>query len=181
MKRLEDRWPNDEEIPKTGYKVGIAASRLLVKRVGTPRNPNQQEPIWPGKAVNYAAKAAQGVDRHFMAVTGTVWDEVSKKNEFLTYSCPCGDGPSPTIWEDHTIDRLPDGDPDAEGRKLSSQWCETHGEEFCAAILRGNKKRVEVNSAKMKEVANNLRSAISLTAEQKRTALRARRSGMGFF
>ncbi len=79
VKRLEARWPDDPELPKTGYKVGVAASRLLVKRVGTPRNLNQQEPVWAGKAVNFASKAAQSVERHEMVVTGTVWDQVEEE------------------------------------------------------------------------------------------------------
>ncbi|MCX5067698.1 hypothetical protein OOJ91_17800 [Micromonospora lupini] len=177
VRRLEARWPNDEELPKTGFKVGVAASRLLVKRVGTPRNPNQQEPVWAGKAVNYAAKAAQGVDRHVMAVTGTVWDQ-AEKYEYLTYSCPCGDGPSPTIWSDHIIERLPDGDLEAQGRTLSSQWCAIHGEDFCAAILRGEKKRDDLDHAKTQEAAARQRSVLALKAQRERAALRARIAGL---
>jgi class 3 adenylate cyclase len=177
VQRLKDRWPDDDELPKTGFKVGVASSRLLVKRVGTPRNPNQQEPVWAGKAVNYAAKAAQGVDRHAMAVTGSVWDQ-AEKYDYLTYSCPCGDGPSPTIWEDHKIERLPDGDLESEGRVLSSAWCDTHGEEFCAAILRGAKKRGDLNQVKSQEVASQRRSALSLKAQRERLLLHARRAGL---
>ena len=33
----------------------------LVKRIGTPRNPAQQESIWAGKPVTYASKAAQSI------------------------------------------------------------------------------------------------------------------------
>lgn len=177
VERLEDRWPNDPQLPSTGYKVGVAASRLLVKRVGTPRNLNQQEPVWAGKAVNYAAKAAQSVDRHLMAVTGSVWDRV-EKNDYLAYTCPCGEGPSDTIWGDHTIDRLPDGDPEAEGRVLSSTWCATHGEEYCAAVLRGEKTRDDVDHLKRAAASAQMREAIWVKAQQERQALRARRAGL---
>jgi class 3 adenylate cyclase len=178
VKRLEARWPNDTELPKTGYKVGIASSRLLVKRVGTPRNPNQQEPVWAGKAVNYAAKAAQSVERHEMAVTGTLWDHV-EKNDYLAYTCPCGDGPTDTLWRDHAIDRLPDGDPEAQGRVLSSTWCAVHGEDYCAAILRGDKKREDVQHLKVVRASANMREAIWTKAQQERQSLRARRAGFG--
>ena len=43
VERLEKRWP---DLPETGFKVGVASSRLLAKRIGTPRNPAQQEPVW---------------------------------------------------------------------------------------------------------------------------------------
>ncbi len=71
VERLENKWENIAEIG-TGYKVGVANSRVLVKRVGTPRNPAQQEPVWAGNAVNYATKAAQCADRGEMVVTGSV-------------------------------------------------------------------------------------------------------------
>ncbi|MFJ8040248.1 hypothetical protein ACIRBX_07015 [Kitasatospora sp. NPDC096147] len=177
VERLEARWPNDSQLPSTGYKVGVASSRLLVKRVGTPRNLNQQEPVWAGKAVNYAAKAAQSVDRHLMTVTGSVWDRV-EKNDYLAYTCPCGDGPSDTLWGDHTIDRLPDGDPEAQGRVLSSTWCATHGEEYCAAVLRGEKKRNDVDHLKRAASSAQMREAIWVKAQQERQALRARRAGL---
>jgi hypothetical protein len=68
--RLEKKWP---DLPETGFKVGVASNRLLAKRIGTPRNPAQQEPVWADKAINYAAKAAQGADRHDLVITGSVW------------------------------------------------------------------------------------------------------------
>src|SRR5215217_2259958 len=76
--QLEAKWSNLDGV--TGYKVGIASSRILVKNVGTPRNPAQQEPIWAGKAVNYATKAVQCSDRHQMIVTGSVWDRFEKND-----------------------------------------------------------------------------------------------------
>lgn len=109
--RLEGRWP---DMPRTGFKVGIASSRILVKRVGTPRNFAQQEPVWAGKSVNYAAKAAQMADRHIVIVAGTVWDRI-ENNDYLAISCPCHNGPSTNIWTNIEIDRLPEGDPEAQG------------------------------------------------------------------
>ena len=37
--QIETKWPTK---PETGFKVGIASGRVLVKRVGSPRNPAQQ-------------------------------------------------------------------------------------------------------------------------------------------
>ncbi|MEV5968354.1 hypothetical protein AB0L70_41705 [Kribbella sp. NPDC051952] len=138
--RLEKKWPDS---PETGFKVGVAEGRLLVKRVGTPRNPNEQEPIWAGKAVNYAAKAAQAADRHQVIVTGSVWDLV-EKNDYLSISCGCPSGPSLNIWSNVEIKNLPDGEPEAQGRMLFAGWCELHGPQFCQAIMDGEKKRDDV-------------------------------------
>ncbi len=175
--RLTQRWPNDTELPATGFKVGVASSRLLAKRVGTPRNPNQQEPVWAGKAVNYAAKAAQGVDRHRLAVTGTVWDRIAG-NDFLAFTCPCGAGPSDTHWNDHRIERLPDDDPEGQGRVLSSAWCETHGPEYCEAVLAGLKRRDDVDHLRSAQAVKSMRDAMWAKAAAERSWLRARRRGL---
>ncbi|WP_460654659.1 hypothetical protein [Kribbella endophytica] len=138
--RLEKKWP---ESPATGFKVGVAEGRLLVKRVGTPRNPNEQEPIWAGKVVNYAAKAAQTANRNEIIVTGTVWDMI-EKNDYLAISCGCPDGPSLNIWQNVVVNNLPEGEPDAQGRMLVAGWCAIHGGQFCQAVMDGEKKREDV-------------------------------------
>jgi class 3 adenylate cyclase len=174
VRRLETKWP---DIPETGFKVGIASGRLLAKRVGTPRNPAQQEPVWAGKAVNYAAKAAQGADRDELIVTGSVWDVV-QGIDYLAVSCPCGTGPSLDIWADAVIERLPDGDIEAQGRVLTASWCDTHGEDYCAAVLEGKRKRDDTKSLQASLQANQMRGALRAKAQTERIALNARRRGL---
>ncbi|WAL46563.1 adenylate/guanylate cyclase domain-containing protein [Rhodococcus pyridinivorans] len=150
--RLENKW-NDQ--PETGFRVGVAASPILVKRIGTPRNLAQQKPVWAGRAVNYASKSASAGERHELVVTGTVWDRI-EKNDYLTVTCGCGDGPSTNLWKDVTIGRLREGDDaEAAGRLLTSSWCETHGDEFCQAILNGQTKRSDVPEVLRKTVLNS--------------------------
>lgn len=173
LAQLETKWPG---LPDTGFKVGVASSRLLAKRVGTPRNPAQQEPVWAGKAVNYAAKAAQGADRHELIVTGSVWDVV-EKNDYLAVSCPCGAGPSLGIWSDTEIGRLPDGEPEAQGRLLSACWCKTHGEKYCADVLAGKRRREDANDVRKALVASQTRNAIRAKAQTERTNRLARQRG----
>ncbi|MGF1668040.1 MAG: hypothetical protein ACFCVC_17405 [Acidimicrobiia bacterium] len=55
------------DFPDTGIKVGIHASSVVVKKVGV-RGTN--EPVWAGKLVNWATKAAQSIDAHELAVDG---------------------------------------------------------------------------------------------------------------
>lgn len=173
VERLNVKWP---DLPETGLKVGVASSALLAKRVGTPRNPAQQEPVWAGKAVNYAAKAAQGADADQLVVTGSVWDVV-EKNDYLAASCPCGTGPSLTIWQDTVIERLPDNDPEAQGRVLNVGWCETHGDEYCSAVLAGLKRRTDVNDLRTALLQCQMRDAIRSKARLERTSRLARRNG----
>lgn len=175
VERLENRWP---ALPETGYKVGIAANRVLVKKVGTPRNPAQQEPIWAGKPVNYATKCAQSADRNELIVTGSFWDRI-ENNDYLTMSCPCGEGPSATIWSNVEIEKIPESDNDRYGRVLTSAWCKTHGKEFCDAVMNGQKKRQDVSEAQKSLFASMYASAIWKKAREERRALNARRSGLG--
>lgn len=168
--QLEAKW---DDLPETGFKLGMAASRILVKKIGVPGKPDYQEEVWAGKAVNYAVKAAQCSDRNEMWVTGTVWDRL-ESNDYITYSCGCNTGtPSDTIWDDAEITRLPDGEEDRYGRKLKSIWCRKHGAEFCAAILGGKVNRKDVAGARMafaKKQTNNV------IAGKRRRARELRRS-----
>lgn len=160
--QLEKKWTT---LPETGFKVGIAASQLLVKRVGIPRT-DHQEPVWAGKAVNYAAKCAQQANRHEMVVTGSVWDWVSG-NDYLAVSCACST-PSSAIWSDVEIERLSAEDPERPGRKLHAAWCDVHGEEYCAAILDGKKRRADVTDQVEKVNARHMPDAMRRVAKQRR-------------
>ncbi|MDI9909368.1 adenylate/guanylate cyclase domain-containing protein [Rhodococcus sp. IEGM 1406] len=152
--KLEGRWP---DAPQTGFKVGIASGRVLVKNVGTPRNVNQQEPIWAGKPVNYAAKAAQQADRNQLIVTGTVWLAI-ENNDYLTVSCAHGEddsAPSPaTLWSDVEIEKLGHDVDDSAGRLLEACWCDQCGPEFMQAVLNGETTRDETNEVTESESAS---------------------------
>jgi class 3 adenylate cyclase len=145
---LEAKWP---DAPQTGFKVGIASGRVLVKKVGTRRNANEQEPIWAGKPVNYAAKAAQQANRGELIVTGTVWVAI-EDNDYLVSSCGhAGGEPSQVapLWEDVYIDRISHDEDDAAGRVLRATWCTHCGPAFVEAILNGETERpaaVDVHS-----------------------------------
>ena len=167
------------ESPRPGFKVGVASGRVLTKRIGTPRNPAQQEPVWAGKPVNYAAKAAQSADRNQIIVTGTVWDRI-QGNDYLAISCDCGaDGqPGLGIWEDVVIDRLPESEDDRLGRELLAAWCATHGSEFCAAVLEGKTKRTEANAARQSLIRLQFANALRHTKAIARTQRYNRRVGV---
>jgi class 3 adenylate cyclase len=171
--RLEKKWPG---LPETGLKVGVGSSALLVKRVGVPRT-NHQEPVWAGRAVNYAAKAAQQADRRQMIMTGTIWDWVSA-NDYLAVTCPCGIGPSTELWQDVTIAKIPDGEGDREGKVLFSNWCDTHGAEYCSSVLAGKRMRPDVNSLRLVAMQAEMERAHRRIAKQRRDTRAARLAGL---
>ncbi|QGF23783.1 hypothetical protein [Raineyella fluvialis] len=154
VKRLETRWP---DAPSTGYKVGIHAGRTLVKRIGTRRVISEQEAVWAGKPVNYAAKCAQSADRHEVVITGDVWDRF-KNNDYIAFSCDCNDGPTANLWSDMTVDRLPADDQAAV--KLESPWCATCGPAFCEAIMTGKTKRDIPESVRQSIIKMKMQQAL---------------------
>lgn len=143
--RLTDKW-DDEPVRDTGFKVGVASSALLVARVGVPRITQSQEPVWAGRAVNYATKAAQKAERHQLIVTATVWSAI-KDNHFLTYTCDCNGGPTAQLWQDTEIDAIPEERDDHDGRLLDAPWCIVCGNAFCASVMNGDTVRASVQSA----------------------------------
>ncbi len=174
--RLTKKWP-DTGLPDTGFKVGVATSPLLVKKVGVPRSGHQEE-VWPGKAVNFATKAAQTADAHELVITGSMWDAI-KTNAFLVASCDCG-GRYSDLWNNHTIDRLHDDEPDRIGQVLRSCWCVNCGPAFCDAILDGKKTRPPTGDLLNAANARAMQTAIAkkaATLRENRRNLRYARTG----
>lgn len=172
--QIEKKWPDG---PKTGFKVGIASGRVLVKRVGTPRNREQQEPVWAGKPVNYATKAAQCADRHELIVAASVWNHI-EQNDYLALSCPCGSGPSASIWKHMEIEKLPEDDSERQGRLLLSSWCDIHGEEYCNAILDGRTNRAEDGKLRVDMGHRQWKNALRTKKVSERENTRNRRGGL---
>ena len=170
--RVHERW---NEAPGTGIKIGIDRGRVLVKRVGLPGDDNYSDPVWIGRPVNYAAKAAQQAEQQQILVTRKFWESISS-NDFVAYSCGCVDGvpghtPSP-LWSDTEILKLPQ--EDNKGYLLKSAWCERHGEGFCEAILSNQRSRKDVADLQAKRHSQ----ALTRNREQMAANTRNRRLGL---
>lgn len=175
--RLEARWP---DAPETGFKVGIAQGSVLVKKVGTPRNPNEQEPIWAGKPVNYAAKAAQQADRGELIVTGGVWLAI-EGNDYLTVSCGHGTDENDdlsVLWTDVEIEKLTHDSDDAAGRLLKACWCDECGPAYVKAILAGETTRPETDEVVSKVLSLEDAVERSLLKFEERRDRIARKRGL---
>ncbi len=134
-----------ETVPETGFKAGMAAGTLAVKRVGAPRKTS--EPVWAGKPVNWAYKCAQQADIHELVVTEKVWNNI-KDNDYVRWSCGCDGSGTPSsismLWTGKTVPALM-----GHGINcwvLRQKWCEHHGDQFCSAILDGKTDRPDVSS-----------------------------------
>lgn len=124
-----------DRFPDTGLKVGMASGVLAVKKVGVR---GTTEPVWAGKPVNWATKCAQKADANQLVATQSVYNKF-EDNDYVTYSCGCPDGTAKRLWEDTAVEKLPEDQ--ANCKLLKSNWCVHHGDEFCNAILGGQKHR----------------------------------------
>lgn len=133
------------EAPKTGIKVGMASGTIIVKNVGV-RGTN--EPVWAGRPVNYATKCAQTADKQELIITPQVWEHFAE-NHWVAYSCGCGqaDATPVELWDQITVDKLPEGAADCRRLKAGVAWCSTHGDKFCQSILDGLRMRKSVAAA----------------------------------
>jgi len=140
MPRIEELMA--ERFPRTGLKVGMAAGILVVKKVGV--RGKAQEPIWAGKPVAWAVKAAEAAEVNTVMVTKAVYNRLGE-NDYIAWSCGCSTGVPTKLWSQATVDALPD-DEGVECHILRSAWCETCGDMFCQAILEGEKRRSDLPS-----------------------------------
>ena len=166
-----------ENLPETGYKVGMASGDVLVKMVGKPRDAELQTPVWARNPVNYAAKCAQQTEVHTMLVTASVWAWI-QENEYLALTCGCNHQVSHSLWKDKEISNLRPEDDDRFGRVLNSKWCANCGESFCTAILAGKTKREpEKVAAALKSMKTEISKSpyFAGVRKQKLDALNSRR------
>ena len=124
--------------PDTGFKVGMSAGVLVARKVGV-RGTN--EPVWAGKPVNYAVKCAGKADRHELIATANVYEKF-ESNDYVTHSCGCPNGFPWPLWRDVVVEKL---GRHSQCKLLPVGWCPDHGDEFCAAILDGKRKRQDVS------------------------------------
>lgn len=169
---LEKKW---KDLPTTGLKVGIASSRVLVKKVGIPRT-THQEPVWAGKAVNYASKCAQQAVAGELIVTGSVWDFV-ESNDYLSLSCSCNAGPS-QLWSDVPITKISQDEGENAGRVLRAAWCSIHGAEYCSAVLDGKSERPDAPLVRAAMVKALRHDGFMEAQRVKREATRSRMRGL---
>ncbi|MFF8284101.1 hypothetical protein ACF06W_15410 [Streptomyces albus] len=140
LPKLHAKWPNDP--PQTGFKVGCAISDLLGKKIGIPGT-THNAPVWAGRAVNYAAKCSQQAEAHEMIVTKPIAEAV-RRNEYLFYSCECGDSSPVELWTDRQVESV--AGSDSQGMVLKNSWCNICGDSYCEKICAGSWRRPDLDA-----------------------------------
>lgn len=164
-------------LPETGFKVGIHAARTLVKKIGTLRKPEEQEPVWAGKPVNYAYKCAQAADAHLLVITDRIWQKF-KNNDFVVYSCGCSEGATPSndMWEPMEHEILPEDENTVH--VLQSAWCPNCGPKYAKSIMNGETARTDITNYLREQQRMKMETALVATARRDRTQRVARLRGL---
>jgi class 3 adenylate cyclase len=121
-----------------GTHIGIDRKLVLVRKLGLKRHADRsdrQNEVWAGKPVNMAAKLAARTADGELLVSDRFYQTIS--NEHARYSCGCNSTPPGTktlLWS--TVDLAGDTKFDFQTAYcLKSQWCVTHGNEYCERLL----------------------------------------------
>ena len=133
--------------------IGMDCGKLLVRRLGL-RGTKQNE-VWAGTSVNVAAKLSSLAGSNQVVVSERIFAQFNKATKLrkraLLWSCGCNgdeqgagfdaaEGETSCLWEEAEqpgglgldFDRI---------FTLNSKWCDTHGEEFCEAIVTGKRPK----------------------------------------
>jgi class 3 adenylate cyclase len=120
-----------------GCHIGIDQSTVLVRKLGIKRSEgrsDRQNEVWAGKTVNMASKLSSlGEDNQLLA-SDRFYSKVT--DDIARLSCGCGspDGKKTSLWEAVDVSARGLFDFDT-AYLLKSQWCKTHGREYCEQML----------------------------------------------
>jgi class 3 adenylate cyclase len=118
-----------------GAHIGIDQGTVLVRRIGLKRRndrTDRQNEVWAGKPVNMSSKLAGMAQAGELLVSDRYFRRI--KHELVQMSCGCPDEKKEELWTEVDVTEKPQFDFET-AHCLTSRWCETHGEEYCNAIV----------------------------------------------
>jgi len=124
---------------EVGLHTGIDKSTVLVKKIGLKKRggrTDKQNEVWAGKPVNMAAKLAKLSDNNNILVSDRYFQGINDEHALYTCGCTSGTftGEKVNMWEEVDLSEVDNFDF-STAYSLPNYWCETHGQEFCEALL----------------------------------------------
>lgn len=120
---------------RLGAHIGIDQKTVLVRRIGLKRHDDRtdrQNEVWAGKPVNMSSKLAAMGEAGELLVSDRYYNRIT--HERVRKSCGCPGKQKKELWSQVDVKDDPKFDFDTMYR-LKTTWCETHGEEYCNAIM----------------------------------------------
>jgi class 3 adenylate cyclase len=119
-----------------GGHFGIDQRTVLVRKIGLKSydgRSDRQNEVWAGKPINMAAKLASLSTGGQLLVSDRYFTNL--KGDKALNSCGCPNGDRKPLWSKIDVsddDRFDFG----SAFQLTSDWCKTHGLEYCKAIAK---------------------------------------------
>ena len=120
---------------EVGCHIGIDRKTVLVRRIGlrmVEGRTDRQNEVWAGRPVNMASKLAAKTNDGELLISDRFYSQL--KDEHAKYSCGCPNGKKILLWAQISVKDDLKYDFD-NAHRLDSQWCVTHGSEYCEALL----------------------------------------------
>ena len=120
---------------QVGCHVGMDQKTVLVRKLGFKRHrgrTDRQNEVWAGKPVNMAAKLAAKTIHNELLVSDRYFKTL--KDEHVLMSCGCPEGKRTALWSKTDLSQDARFDFDS-AYALKSNWCKTHGQEYCDTIV----------------------------------------------
>lgn len=118
-----------------GAHIGIDRKTVLVRKIGLKRHgdrSDRQNEVWAGKPINMASKLAAMGDANTLFASDRYYEWIT--DEHIRKSCGCPTVEKKDLWQAVDVSEDPKFDFHT-AYKLTSNWCSTHGKEYCDAIL----------------------------------------------
>lgn len=120
---------------QVGAHIGIDQNTVLVRKIGMKvfedRSDRQNE-VWAGTPVNMGSKLASLGDFNELIASERFFARIT--HELVRKSCGCPHGTKEDLWDEIDVSSNPQFDF-SKAYRLRSNWCKTHGREYCEAIL----------------------------------------------
>jgi len=117
-----------------GAGFGMDEHTVMVKRIGM-RGEERQNEVWAGKPINVAVKLATLAKANQLLASDRLYEAF--KSDLIYLSCGCKEGvytgQKVPLWEPLSLENQELGFDTAY--VLTSNWCPTHGDEYCSGIL----------------------------------------------
>jgi class 3 adenylate cyclase len=120
---------------EVGAHSGIDIKTVLVRKLGLKRygdRSDRQNEVWAGKPINMASKLAAMGAANELLVSDRFYELIT--DDLVRKSCGCPTGEKNDLWTEKSLT----GDEKFDFDKtysLTSNWCATHGKEYCENIL----------------------------------------------
>lgn len=120
---------------------GIDRKTVLVRRIGLRRaklRTDRQNEVWAGKPINMSAKLASITTENQLLVSDRFHKSLSDEKAKWSCGCNSSNGERTYLWK--TVNLSDDKFDFQTAHQLSANWCATHGDEYCRALVKADDK-----------------------------------------